>query len=157
MKNYMILCLLALSLCSLSSCCSKKETVKQTKQPLVENFEILINDSNINILEEKSMIIDSDEELIEFYAGLNATRSPGFEIPKVDFDIQSVIVVAMGQQNTGGYSVSAPSYNLEQGVYEFSYQRPSPNAPVTMSITTPGAVVLANQPAGDISIRINMK
>jgi site-specific DNA-adenine methylase len=157
MKNYITLCLLALSLCSLSSCCSKKETANQIKQPLTENFEILINDSNINILEEKSIIIDAEEKLKEFYEGLNATRSPGFEIPKVDFDIQSVIVVAMGQQNTGGYRISSPSYNLEQGTYDFSYLSPSPNAPVTMSITTPGTVVLVNQKAGDISVRVNKK
>lgn len=129
----------------------------QTKQPLAESFEILINDSNTNILEEKSMIIDTEEKLKELYEGLNATRSPGFKIPKVDFTTQSVILVAMGQQNTGGYSISSPSYHLEQGVYEFSYSRPLPNAPVTMSITTPGTVVLANQPAGDVSIRVNKK
>lgn len=157
MKNYITLCLLALSLCSFSSCCSKKETTKQAKQPIVNSFEILINDSNINMVDEKSMIIDTEEKLKEFYTGLNATRSPGFEIPKVDFTTQSVIVVAMGQQNTGGYSVSAPSYNLEQETYVFSYLSPSPNAPVTMSLTTPGIVILVNQKAGDISFRVNKK
>ncbi|QJP35545.1 hypothetical protein F0365_14620 [Nonlabens sp. Ci31] len=153
----MKLCLLALSLCSLSSCCSKKEIANQTKQPIAESFEILINDSHINIVEEKSMIIDTEEKLKEFYAGLNAKRSPGFDIPKVDFDTQSVIVVAMGQQNTGGYSVLSPRYNLELRTYEFSYLKPLPNAPVTMSITTPGTVVLANQVADAISIIVNKK
>ncbi|MFT6798476.1 MAG: hypothetical protein ACJAWA_000587 [Nonlabens sp.] len=157
MKNYITLCLLVLSLCSFSSCCSKKETTKQAKQPLVKSFEILINDNNINMVNEKSMIIDTEEKLKEFYAGLNATRSPGFETPKVDFTTQSVIVVAMGQQSTGGYSVSAPRYNLEQHTYEFSYVKPSPNAPVTMSMTTPGIVILANQSANRMSIRVTEK
>jgi hypothetical protein len=157
MKNYITLCLLALSLFSFSSCCSKKETTKQTKQLLAESFEILINDSNINMVDEKSMVIDTEEKLKEFYADLNATRSPGFKIPKVDFITQSVIVVAMGQKNTGGYSVSAPRYNLEQRTYEFYYVKPSPNAPVTMSMTTPGIVILANQSANDIRIRVTEK
>ncbi len=103
------------------------------------------------------MIIDTEEKLKEFYTVLNATRSPGFETPKVDFTTQSVIVVAMGQQSTGGYSVSAPRYNLEQHTYEFYYIKPSPNAPVTMSMTTPGIVILANQSANRMSIRVTEK
>ncbi len=157
MKNCIIRCLLALSICSFNSCCSKMERATQTQPTLSENFEILINDSNSNILEEKSMIIDNEEKLKEFYEILNATRSPGFKIPKVDFNTQSVIVVAMGQQNTGGYSISSPSYNLKQGVYEFYFSRPLTNTPVTMSMTTPGIVVVANQPASEISIKVTQR
>jgi hypothetical protein len=157
MKNYITLCLLALSLCSFSSCCSKKETTKQAEQSQVKSFKILINDHHMNIVKEKSMIIDTEEKLKEFYTVLNATRSPGFETPKVDFTTQSVIVVAMGQKNTGGYSVSSPRYNLEQYTYEFYYIKPLPNALVTMSMTTPGIVILANQSAQHINIRVSEK
>jgi hypothetical protein len=157
MKNYMIRCLLALSLCSFSGCCSKKEMVNQTEKTSDETFRVLIQDSNINVTEEKVIVIDNQEKLLAFYATLNETRTPGFVAPVVNFKNQSVIVVAMGQKSTGGYTLSVPKFVKSESLFEFYYIMPKPREPVTMSMTTPGIVVLANQTSDTFVVRVNDK
>lgn len=158
MKNYMKGCLLALSLFSLSACNSKKETANQADKAVEKPFEVLIQDSNLYIEEEKSLIIKSQEELEELYTTLNSKRSPGFELPIVDFEKQCVILVTMGQKNTGGYKVTQPEFTDRFGIYyDFGYEVPLTSSPVTMAMTTAGIVVLANQPADRIVVRVNDK
>ncbi|MEN8899470.1 MAG: protease complex subunit PrcB family protein [Nonlabens sp.] len=159
MKNYTILFLLTLSLFSISSCNSKKDIANQTLKSNAEDYLVLVESSNINVVEEKSIIIDNQRDLIAFYEQLNATRSPAFEVPVVNFKAQSLIVVSMGEKNSGGFTVTAPQF-IEEGeetYYKFRYQFPAKGSMVTMSMTTPGIVILANQPSDKISIRISKK
>jgi hypothetical protein len=156
MKNYMRMCLLALSLISLSACNSKKEMANQSEKSYETPFEVLIQDSNLFVEEEKSVIIKNQTELEELYAILNSKRSPGFEIPNVNFKEQCVIFVTMGQKNSGGYKVAKPQFTDRYGIYyDFGYEFPLTSSPVTMAMTTPGIVVLANQSADRIEVRVN--
>jgi len=153
----MICCLLALSLCSHSSCYSKRELANQNLKINDETFSVLIQDSNINVTEEKAIVIDNQEKLLAFYAVLNATRYPDFEVPLVNFKNQSVIVVAMGQKSSGGYSLPTPKFVKSENLFKFYYIMPKPLEPVTMSITTPGIVVLVNLPGDKVTIQVNDK
>lgn len=150
--------LLALGLISLTACNSKKEMANQGTKTYETPFEVLIQDSNLFIEEEKSVIIKNQAALEELYASLNAKRSPDFELPVVDFENQCVILVTLGQKNTGGYKVTEPKFTNRHGIYyDFGYEIPVTSSPVTMSITTPGIVVLANQPADRVVVRVNDK
>lgn len=155
MKNYMKTCLLALSLISLSSCCSKKELVNQTLKSGGEDFITILKESNTNITEESAYVIDNKEDLIALYDQLNATRSPNYELPVIDFKKQSVIVAAMGQKTTGGFSFTKVKVSKSDVVEYIIYTKsPAPQDMVTMGMTTPGMVLLANQPADSIKVTI---
>lgn len=149
--------MLALSLCSLSSCWSKKQVTHQTVRIHDETLKVLIQDSNINLKEEKVILIDDQKGLLAFYATLNATRTPGFEIPLVNFKNQSVIVVAMGQKNSGGYQVTKPVFLKSKNLFNFFYIKPKPLEPVTMSLTTPGIVVLVHLPVDKVIVKVHDK
>lgn len=154
----MKLCLLALSLFSLSACNSKKGMANQDAKSDNTPFEILIHDSNLFIEEENSVIIKNQAALVELYKFLNSKRSPDFEVPNVNFEEQCVILVTMGLKNSGGYKVSKPEFTNRYGIYyDFGYEIPLTSSPVTMAMTTPGIVVLANQPADKIVVRVNDK
>lgn len=159
MKNYMKTCLLVLSIYSLASCSCKKDLKQQTLKSGEENYMILLNDSNINILEEKMMIIESQKELLALYKQINATRTPHVELPMVNFKTQSVIVAAMGQKSSGGFKVTGVKMEAfnEDAIYTFTTTSPGPDDLVTMSITTPGMLLIANQPANKITLKVTNK
>lgn len=148
-------CLLALSLISLSSCCSKKELVNQTLKSGGEDFITILKESNTNITVESAYVIDNEKELVALYEQLNETRSPHLELPVIDFKKQSVIVAAMGQKSTGGFSFTKVKVNKSE-VFEYVIysQPPAPQDMVTMGMTTPGIVLLANQPADSIKVTV---
>lgn len=156
MKNIINLCLLVLCLVNLNACNSKKEMVKESNNSYETPFEILVQDSNLFIEEEKSLVITTQENLQDLYSTINSKRSPGFELPVVDFNKQCVILVTIGQKNTGGYKVSEPQFTDRFGIYyDFGYELPLTSSPLAMSSTTAGIVVLANQPAHRITVRVN--
>ena len=155
MRNYTKLCLLALMVISLSACNCKKGMKDLTLKSNTEEFMIYMEDSNTNIMEQTSMIINSQEDLESFFKVFNATKTPKITIPKVDFNSQSVLVVATGEKPSGGYSVMKPT--LEPGKinsYFFKIKSPGPKDLVTMSLTTPGMIVIANQPAKEVEVNL---
>ncbi|WP_298955452.1 protease complex subunit PrcB family protein [uncultured Nonlabens sp.] len=148
-------CLLALSLISLSSCCSKKGIVNQTLKSSGDDFITILKESNTNMIEEGAYVIDNNKDLKSLYEQINATRSPNFELPVVDFKNQSVIVASMGQKTTGGFSFTKVKVNKgERTEYIIYSQSPGPQDRVTTAMTTPGIVLLANQPAHSIQVII---
>jgi hypothetical protein len=155
----MKMCLLVLSIYSINACSSKRDLKLQTLKTGEENYVILLNDSNINILEEKTMIIESQQELLALYDQINATRTTNIEIPVVNFKTQCVILAAMGQKSTGGFQVTGVKMEAinENTIYTFSTTSPGPDDLVTMSMTTPGMLLLANQPFDKIIVRVNDK
>jgi hypothetical protein len=69
----------------------------------------------------------------------------------VDFNQEAVLVVYMGEQNTGGYSVTITSVKLEGGklLVTVKQGRPSPSSMVTQALTQPyHAVKIPKVPAG---------
>ncbi len=153
MKIYMKLCLLALSILSLNSCNCKKGMTDLTLKSNTEEFMIYMEDSNTNIMEQTSMIIDSQEDLESFFKIFNATKDPNIRLPIVDFKSQCVIVVATGEKSSGGFSFMKPTLNSGKiNTYNFKVKSPGPKDLVTMSLTTPGMIVIANQPASEVQI-----
>ncbi|WP_405377980.1 protease complex subunit PrcB family protein [Nonlabens sp. Asnod3-A02] len=129
--------------------------MNQTLKSGGEDFIIILKESNTNITEESAYVIDNEKELVALYEQLNETRSPHLELPVIDFKKQSVIVAAMGQKSTGGFSFTKVKVNKSEVVKYIIYtQSPAPQDMVTMGMTTPGIVLLANQPADSIKVTV---
>ncbi|MEO9953963.1 protease complex subunit PrcB family protein [Nonlabens sp.] len=129
--------------------------MNQTLKSDGEDFITILKDSNTNITEESTYVIDNKEDLIALYDQLNETRSPNYELPVIDFKKQSVIVAAMGQKSTGGFSFTKVKVNKNEVVEYIIYSKaPAPQDMVATVVTTPGIVLLANQPAGSIKVTV---
>ncbi|WP_405368843.1 protease complex subunit PrcB family protein [Nonlabens sp. Asnod2-A12] len=129
--------------------------MNQTLKSGGEDFITILKESNTNITVESAYVIDNEKELVALYEQLNETRSPHLELPVIDFKKQSVIVAAMGQKSTGGFSFTKVKVNKSEVVKYIIYtQSPAPQDMVTMGMTTPGIVLLANQPADSIKVTV---
>ncbi|PQJ22573.1 protease complex subunit PrcB family protein [Nonlabens xylanidelens] len=129
--------------------------MNQTLKSGGEDFITILKESITNITEESAYVIDNEKELVALYEQLNETRSPHLELPVIDFKKQSVIVAAMGQKSTGGFSFTKVKVNKSEVVKYIIYtQSPAPQDMVTMGMTTPGIVLLANQPADSIKVTV---
>ncbi|WP_041567198.1 protease complex subunit PrcB family protein [Nonlabens dokdonensis] len=126
-----------------------------TLKTSTEEFVVFMEDSNTNIMEQTTMIISSQKELETFFTVFNATKNPKVDLPIVDFKNQSVLVAGMGQKSSGGYSFQEPEVvNKKTKTYNFKVISPGPKDLVTMSLTTPGMIVIANQPAEKVKINL---
>lgn len=50
-------------------------------------------------------IVKELESMKQFYAFINKTRKPGFALPKINFDKETVIILCLGEKRTGGYGI----------------------------------------------------
>lgn len=103
---------------------------------------------NPSLTEPLVELVNSDEQLDEF----------GIDIPlaeQVDFDSQSLVVLAMGEQSTGGHwtritGVQQVGNELwVVGVMNF----PAEDAAVTQQITHPYAAAIIPKPGPDVQLR----
>jgi hypothetical protein len=72
---------------------------------------------------------------------------------KVDFDKHDLVIVALGERNTGGYSIEITSIQLVGGELAVTGQatRPGPDDAVTQAITYPyDAAIIANTDAKSV-------
>jgi len=72
---------------------------------------------------------------------------PGNPAPAVDFAQKMVVLVALGQRNTGGYAIRFDSMTVEAGVPRVRYTAtsPGPSCMTTQSLTSPVDVVLVRR------------
>ncbi|MAY22263.1 MAG: hypothetical protein CMC74_05750 [Flavobacteriaceae bacterium] len=107
------------------------------------SFELLVEDSQSNIDMKNYEVIRSSERLQEVFNRINSTRKPGIPIPEVDFSKQLVLFLNMGQQNSGGFSVSVSKIEKTNDAFVVfvKEKKPEPTAMVTMVLTTPFTLV----------------
>lgn len=123
------------------SCNCKKGAVAEnsiSKQPL---FEVL-NESQYQGKETESFeIIKDDAALKTLYQSINNE-----ELPKVDFSKQQIVVVFLGQRNSGGYTIKIKNViEKDNKLYvEVEKVGPQPNENVTMAITNPYSIAKIN-------------
>jgi hypothetical protein len=95
--------------------------------------------------------------LINDTAGLAATHSRELAKLAADFDTQSIILVAIGEQPTGGYWAHITGVQTEAGnVYcQATVNRPGPAQAVTTALSYPYAAVVVPKVEGALRAEID--
>jgi len=75
--------------------------------------------------------------------GLQGRTLPLAPLRAVDYDREQVVLAALGQKPTGGYSVTLVSSAIEDDTLELSVRirEPQPGVVVTQALTTPCAAI----------------
>lgn len=117
-------------LASLVACSSKKGNTST-------GYTVIKQEAYGGIEEETNLLINSSKELVSLFAKINVA-----ELPEVDFKKQSVVAVFMGQQRTGGYSISITDVNVSGNTAEITVAKTSPTGMVTMALTSPYCIAV---------------
>lgn len=114
-------------------------TAKSTSVPLsiiYRNQQCNLTQAQLRWVEEQSAYETLFEDLLKSYI-----RSQTEKPPAVDFNQYGVLLVAMGQKNTGGYAVDLASNDarIESDVLNISvlWQQPRRGMMVTQALTSP--------------------
>lgn len=127
------------------ACCAKKEIssvsenkpVSENKSMAEEVFTEIYASHNSNIKEYKILIITNQDELNSIYTLIDLEKK--FTI---DFQKETVVVLALGEKNTGGYDIGIDKIEETQNkiiVYTKEIS-PKDGAMVTMAFTNPVSV-----------------
>ncbi len=138
-KFNVILCFLILINCS-----GKKDLVNDKTEI---TFDKITSQSHGGNLEENFIFVKSNDALKKIFAQLNIARKPGIPLPMIDFNKESVIVLFMGQQNSGGYTILLESakYN-NTGILQLFVKETKPSGMSTMAITQPYSIYKIHKP-----------
>ncbi len=77
---------------------------------------------------------------------------PGNAPPEVDFSRRTVVLLALGERSSGGYSVRFDGITREEGgaVVRYTVTRPGPGCMTTQAITSPVDVVSVSRVEGAV-------
>lgn len=119
--------------------CTGKKGVVNDKTEIT--FDRITSQSHGGTLEENFVLVKSNDQLKKIFTQLNITRKPGIPFPAIDFNKESIIVLFMGQQNSGGYNISLESakYN-STGILQLFVKKTKPSGMSTMAITQPYSI-----------------
>ena len=117
MKRVLSLSLLLLACAGISVLSANQNIDKGTPVPFTEldpnrpgpRRSLVINSG---ILDPLRVVIRDRDDWLETWKLISIPRFPRPPLPEIDFSREMLIVVAMGQRNTGGYDV------IVDGVYE---------------------------------------
>jgi hypothetical protein len=117
-------------LASLAGCSSKKDSTST-------GYTVIKQEAYGGVEEETNLLINSQKELVSLFTKINVT-----EVPEVDFKKQSVVAVFMGQQRTGGYSISITDVSISGNTAEIVIAKTSPTGMATMALTSPYCIAV---------------
>jgi len=114
-------------------------------QPLVIQRQFTGNDAGLT--QPDVMLVNSAEEL-------ETKGSEDLRSKEIDFSEHSLIVVTMGQRNTGGFWAHIESAQLvgDQLFVQGSVNKPAADAMVTQQITYPYAAAVIPKVAEDVTV-----
>jgi hypothetical protein len=110
---------------------------------IMVNVDVLYRNQQCSVLQAQTRWIDSPEAYQTLFAELRKTYIGGQaqQPPPVDLSKEGVLLVAMGQKNTGGYSVDLANQEavIDGGVLQVAVQwrEPKKGMMVTQALTSP--------------------
>lgn len=116
------------------SCKSQKDMTS-----LKNGFEIISQSEYGGRESEAYEVITSDAQLKKLYEELSITPER-----KVDFDKENVVALFMGQNNTGGYSITISEVIVNKDITTVKVKKTSPpgGGMVTMALTNPYCIAV---------------
>lgn len=117
----------------LFSCNSSKKIYEDTKFENIYKGEIGGN------VENSFEVIHNNEEYLKVIERLNLIESDNEKLLDIDFDTNNIVIIHMGEKNTGGYSIEVESIYWKNNILNIKtlHQKPKAGENVTMVITTP--------------------
>jgi len=115
------------------SCNAKKETI--TNDPNA-GFDVLKKEAQGGKDKPGHETIRSQEKLAALYKELNVE-----EVPQIDFASFNVVVLYMGQKNTGGYSIDVANVGISGDTAYIKKIEAAPEDMATMALTYPYVIV----------------
>ena len=114
----------------------------QSKTTVV-NVEVLYRNHQCNVSQARTRWIDSPEAYQTLFTELRKSYVGGQsqQLPRVDLSTYGVLLVAMGQKNTGGYSVDLANQEavIDAGTLRVNVQwrEPQKGMMLTQALTSP--------------------
>lgn len=143
MKLYVLLSMILLSCSSVTNINMPIKSEKNNSQLL---FDTLIEDQMGGYVTPELLIIKDRESLLKLYGQVNKTRKPGFPIPNIDFSVETIVAVFMGEKNAGGYGVAVEEVKEKNGKLTVFIKetKPNPGDMVITVMTQPFCVIKIN-------------
>lgn len=111
------------------------QSCKSLKTTPMENLELLSESGYSEFNQTEQMVIKSDAALQTAYNHILTKQA----VPHIDWNKQQVVLLAMGQKNTGGYNIAVEKVVESNNEIVVFYKTISPNAGdrVTQALTSP--------------------
>jgi len=103
-----------------------------TKSPKSISHQVLTDSGYMGKKTESYEVIDNHNDLNKVYALIKDEL-----VPNVDFAKSRVVVLFMGEKNTGGYAIGIESVRQEKGKVIVKVKKSYPEGLATMAFTQP--------------------
>jgi hypothetical protein len=106
----------------------------------------------VTAFDEPTELVIRDQRALESAWTLLFNHVQGEPVPAVDFARETVILVASGGRNSGGYAVhvDAVTRSGDAAVVRYTATRPAPGCMSTQSLTAPADLVRTPRIAGQV-------
>lgn len=107
------------------------------------NFEVIYNSNYLGKGEKGFELIQNYKTYSELIKRLELEEVEDEDFFDIDFSNQSILVVYLGERNTGGYSIDVSNiyWNKNNLIVQTSETKPQKGEMVTMAITNPYCIV----------------
>lgn len=107
------------------------------------NFEVIYKSSYLGKSEKGFELIQTYKSYCELIKRLELEEVEDEDFFDIDFSNQSILVVYLGERNTGGYSIDISNiyWNKNNLIVQTSETKPQKGEMVTMAITNPYCIV----------------
>lgn len=115
------------------------------------SFKVLLKDEIGNFEQANQTLITSQEELKIVYASINEGRSPGYNVPTIDFEKKQVALVTMGTKTSGGYEIAPASVLYVDGKTVVGLKTKRPSGMSTAVMTSPFVLFSFEKRSGPVT------
>jgi len=144
--------LLLVTISTFISCNSSKEIKTPTFANKLVAFTVLSSGDNGRFNERTNKLITDNNSFIKVWEDAYANFSAKKELPKIDFEKQTVILVAQGEKTSGGYSIILKSITELKNTLEVVVLLKSPKEGclTTSVITYPYQIIVFDKPLKEV-------
>lgn len=152
LNSFLKVCIVCISILTACKSQEKKET---TASGETVPFEVLLTGPSSNMQAEEYRLISASEDLLLVVVKINQSVSPPHRLPMIDFSANSVVLLNMGQQSTGGYSYTVERVikGSDSWVVEYRKNEPGAGEMAVTAITTPYTIIKIPRPEAALSFR----
>src|SRR5205085_3863327 len=119
--------------------------------PSQQSFTRLLSVITSGYTEQAAVVVRDQAGVVTAWRTIN-NGVPGNPPPNVDLSKQMVVVLALGERNTGGYQIKFDAMTVETGgaVIQYTTTSPAPECGNTQMVTSPVDVVSVPRVDGEI-------
>ncbi|BBM87761.1 protease complex subunit PrcB family protein [Candidatus Uabimicrobium amorphum] len=125
-----------------------------TQEKKVE-FTTISQGANCGHNEKKDYVITNEDEWKKLWAQVHANMEPKPELPKIDFEKETVIAVFKGQQSSGGHSINVAEVMIKGDACTTQVKEvnPDPGGMMSMGFCQPYHIVKVPKMEAKVSFK----